>query len=149
VARAALGLAASAAGDDSLRGDRSPRDQTLNRAFSRRFFEAVEAERRAEIEAAARRAGDTAESPVLLDETLGEDVDDEGDPGTPDEDEGDAPDAADSIVAEFAREGADNEDGGQDDQASSELDAEPDAEPGSTIDAEEGAGAEGSDRAPG
>ncbi|HKE17407.1 MAG TPA: CpXC domain-containing protein [Kofleriaceae bacterium] len=178
VARAALELVERAAADDlQVRGDRAPRDQTLNRAYSRRFLEAVEAERRAEVAAAGQRAGDTAESPVLLDEPL-----DEG-PGEADagsQDEEDAPDAADAIVAEFARsddedDEDEDEDGGQDDEVDAELDAAPgtepdggpDAEPDAETDAEtdaegdaddaepehdaspeERAGAEGSDRAP-
>jgi HEAT repeat protein len=66
VARSALGLVQRAIGDDlKVRGLRGPRDQTLNRAFSRRFFAALRAERRAAAEAAARAAGDTASRALL------------------------------------------------------------------------------------
>jgi hypothetical protein len=68
VARHALELVDLAASDHvAVRGERVPREQTLNRAFSRRFFEAVRAERRAaqaaaaaEAEAEARQGADRA-----------------------------------------------------------------------------------------
>ncbi len=45
-----------------------PRDQALNRAFSRRFLDTLRAERRAMAEAAAKGAADTTSTPpVLLD----------------------------------------------------------------------------------
>jgi hypothetical protein len=54
VARHALELVELATSDNlSARGERAPRDQTLNRAFSRRFFEAVREARRAAAEALA------------------------------------------------------------------------------------------------
>jgi hypothetical protein len=46
-----------------VRGERVPREQTLNRAFSRRFFEAIRAERRAAQAAAAAAAEAEASQP--------------------------------------------------------------------------------------
>lgn len=65
VARRAIELIEAAQSDDlAVRGDRAPRDQTMNRSFSRRFFEAVRAERRAAAEAAAAEAAADSETEV-------------------------------------------------------------------------------------
>ncbi|HTE52026.1 MAG TPA: hypothetical protein VK698_14330 [Kofleriaceae bacterium] len=65
VARRALELVEAAQSDDlAVRGERAPRDQTLNRSFSRRFFESVRSERRAAAEAAAAEAAAETETEV-------------------------------------------------------------------------------------
>ncbi|HWM86641.1 MAG TPA: CpXC domain-containing protein [Kofleriaceae bacterium] len=72
VARRALELVERATRDDLLtRGEKAPRDQTVNRGFSRRFFDAVREERRAMAEAEAasvtsQGAGDTTSGSGLL-----------------------------------------------------------------------------------
>jgi hypothetical protein len=67
VARRALELVELAGGDDlESRSEKMPRDQALNRAFSRRFLDTLRAERRAVVEAAARGAADTTSPPPVL-----------------------------------------------------------------------------------
>jgi hypothetical protein len=67
VARRALELVSQAKSDDlQVRGRQAPKEQTINRAFSRRFFESLEAG--AVVDVAAVLEPDTSNPPVVLDE---------------------------------------------------------------------------------
>lgn len=67
VARRALELVSQAKNDDlQVRGRQAPREQTINRAFSRRFFASLEAG--AVVDVAAVLEPDTSNPPVVLDE---------------------------------------------------------------------------------
>ncbi len=99
VARRAVELIEQASGDDlESRNEKLPRDQALNRAFSRRFLDTLRAERRAIAEAAARGAADTTSPPPVLLEAA-----DLASPAR-DEDGEDAPDDADEAGAAIGAE---------------------------------------------
>ncbi len=77
VAGRALELAETAVDENrQLRGTDTPREQTVNRAFSRRFFQALESAHLGGAEISDREGADLSQPAMLLDESDLMDVDD-------------------------------------------------------------------------